>query len=100
MSANYPSDLTDGQWQLVRKLICKPAKLGRRPTDRRWVINAILYVNRTGCQWCALPHDFPKWKTVYTIFWRCAKRVFGNGSTKPFAGWWQSGRQETDSLAI
>lgn len=34
------------------------------------MINAILYVNRTGCQWRALPHDFPKWKSVYTVFWR------------------------------
>jgi putative transposase len=33
-------------------------------------LNAILYINRTGCQWRALPNDFPKWKTVYTIFWR------------------------------
>jgi putative transposase len=40
--------------------------------DRRRVFNAVLYLNRTGCQWRALPHDFPKWKTVYTIFrrWR------------------------------
>jgi putative transposase len=36
------------------------------------ILNAVLYLNRTGCQWRALPHDFPKWKTVYTIFrrWR------------------------------
>jgi putative transposase len=34
------------------------------------ILNAIMYVNRTGCQWRALPHDFPKWKTVYTVFWR------------------------------
>jgi putative transposase len=73
MSTNYPSDLTDGQWQLIGRLIGKPANLGRRPIDRRWVINAILYVNRTGCQWRALPRDFPKWKTVYTIFWRWRK---------------------------
>ncbi len=67
---NYPSDLLDGQWQWICKLLPKVAKTGRRPIDRRWVINAILYVNRTGCQWRALPHDFPKWKTVYTIFWQ------------------------------
>jgi putative transposase len=41
--------------------------------DRRRIFNAILYVNRTGCQWRALPHDFPKWKTVYTVFWRWRK---------------------------
>ncbi len=40
--------------------------------DMRAVVNAILYVLRTGCQWYALPHDLPPWKTVYTYFrnWR------------------------------
>jgi putative transposase len=66
----YPSDLTDAQWQVLRRLLPKPAKRGRKAICRRWVLNAVLYVNRTGCQWRSLPHDFPKWKTVYTIFWR------------------------------
>jgi len=70
MSGQYPSDLTDGQWQVLRGLLPKQAKRGRRPICRRLILSAILYVNRTGCQWRALPHDFPKWKTVYTIFWR------------------------------
>lgn len=74
MSRNdYPSDLTDGQWQIIRWLLPRRAKRGRKPADRRQVINAILYVNRTGCQWRALPHDFPKWKTVYNTFWRWRK---------------------------
>ena len=70
MSRNYPSDLTDEQWQLVRPLLPKPTKRGRPRIDRRRVIDAILYLNRTGCQWRQLPLDFPKWKTVYTVFWR------------------------------
>lgn len=70
MSEHYPSDLTDEQWQVLRGLLPKHARRGRRPICRRWVLNAIFYVNRTGCQWRALPHDFPRWKTVYTIFWR------------------------------
>ena len=70
MSKQYPSDVTDAQWQVIRRLLPQPAKRGRRPICRRSVLNAILYVNRTGCQWRALPHDFPNWKTVYTIFWR------------------------------
>ena len=70
MSQQYPSDLTDGQWQVIRGSLPKRAKRGRRPICRRLVLSAILYVNRTGCQWRALPHDFPNWKTVYTIFWR------------------------------
>lgn len=73
MSTNYPSDLTDGQWQFIRRLLPKRAKTGRPPLDRRWVINAILYLNRTGCQWRALPSDFPNWKSAYTVFWRWLK---------------------------
>jgi putative transposase len=73
MSTNYFSDLTDGQWQFIRHLLPKRAKTGKPPLDRRWVINAILYLNRTGCQWRALPSDFPNWKSVYTVFWRWRK---------------------------
>jgi putative transposase len=70
---NYPSDVTDEQWQIISKLLPPRKKRGRPPLDRREIINAIFYVNRTGCQWRALPHDFPKWKTVYTVFWRWRK---------------------------
>jgi putative transposase len=70
---HYPSDVTDEQWQILRRLLPPKNKRGRPPGDRRAVVNAILYVNRTGCQWRALPHDFPKWKTVYTVFWRWRK---------------------------
>ena len=74
MSEQYPSDLSDGQWQVVRGLLPKRASAGRPPIDRRIVLNAILFVVRTGCQWRQLPHDFPKWKTVYTVFWRWRKQ--------------------------
>ena len=70
MDKEYPSDLTDGQWQKVRQLLPQRSKRGRKPLDRRQVINAILYVNRTGCQWRYLPKSFPNWKSVYTVFWR------------------------------
>lgn len=72
MSTNYPSDVTDEQWQVLRKLLPKRARLGRPPIDRRRIVDAVLYLNRSGCQWRMLPLDFPKWKTVYTIFrrWR------------------------------
>jgi len=73
MSKHYPSDLTDGQWQLIRPLLPKRSKVGRPPIDRRTILDAILYVVRTGCQWRQLPLDFPKWKTVYTVFWRWRK---------------------------
>jgi putative transposase len=66
----YPSDVTNRQWQVVRQLLPRRCKRGRPPVDRREILNAILYVVRTGCQWRQLPHDFPNWKTVYTVFWR------------------------------
>lgn len=65
----YPSDLTDGQWRIITRLLPKRSGRGRKPICRRRVINAVLYVARTGCQWRQLPHDFPNWKTVYNIFW-------------------------------
>jgi putative transposase len=70
MSAKYPSDLTDRQWQVVRSLFPPRARRGRPPISRRKILDAILYVVRTGCQWRQLPHEFPNWKTVYTVFWR------------------------------
>ena len=56
----YPSDLTDEQWQLIEPLLPPPSRVGRpRRICRRRIMNAILYVNRTGCQWRQLPSDFP-----------------------------------------
>jgi len=68
----YSSDLTYEQWQSIRQLLPKPARRGRRPIDRRKILNAIFYLVRTGCQWRMLPRDFPNWNTVYGVFrrWR------------------------------
>lgn len=65
----YPSDLTNAQWKLIAPVL-PPVKAGGRPRkyDMREVVNAILYVNREGCSWRALPHDFPHWKTAYNFF--------------------------------
>lgn len=70
----YPSDLTDEQWQLLEKLLPARSPRGRKPLDRRQAINAMLYLLWTGCQWRALPKNFPKWASVYTIFrrWKLA----------------------------
>ncbi len=69
----YPTDLTDGQWQRLEPLI-PPAKHGGRPriVDMREVVNTILYLNRSGCQWDMLPHDLLPKSTVYEYFaaWR------------------------------
>jgi putative transposase len=70
----YPTDLTDEQWQAIEPLVPPPKPGGReRTTDMREVINAILYVLRTGCQWYCLPHDFPPQRTVYHYFWSWGK---------------------------
>lgn len=66
--ASYESDLTDEQWQALQSLLPKPKKTGRPPTCRQWVLNAILYVLRTGCQWTYLPKDFPPKSTVHGLF--------------------------------
>lgn len=71
--ARYPTDLADAQWKRIESLVPKP-KSGGRPAsvDRREIVNAIFYVVRNGCTWRALPHDFPRWQTVYHYFrlWR------------------------------
>lgn len=72
----YPSDLTDAQWALVEPLLPAP-NTGGRPEKhpRRDIVDAILYVVRTGCAWRQLPVDFPPWQTVYWYFvrWEEAK---------------------------
>jgi len=66
----YPSNLTDEQWKLIEPLLPKASRVGApRQIDRRIVVDAILYIVRTGCQWRMLPGDFPCWKTVYGLFW-------------------------------
>lgn len=61
----YPTDLSDDQWALIEAFMPPAERLGRtRVVDLREVVNAILYVNRAGCQWDMLPHDFPNYKTV------------------------------------
>src|ERR687883_51365 len=74
----YETDLTDEQWEVLSPLLpapqWHPGGPGRPPCDRRRVINGILYVNKTGCQWRMLPKDFGPWETVYGYFrrWRRA----------------------------
>ena len=65
----YPSDLTDEEWALVEPLI-PPAKRGgdKRTVNLREVMNALLYVLSTGCQWRAIPKDLPPRSTVHGYF--------------------------------
>jgi transposase len=73
----YPSDLSDARWELIEPVVAawrferrrRALDFGRPPEhDLREIMNAILYVDRTGVQWRYLPHDFPNWNTVYGYF--------------------------------
>ncbi len=70
----YPSDLTNEQWKLLKRILPPPSGRGRKRTvDLREVLNGIFYLLRTGCQWRHLPHEFPAWQTVYGYFRRWQK---------------------------
>ena len=64
----YPSSLSDKQWRLIKKRLPKENHLGRPRTDRRLIMDAILYWNRTGCQWRYIPREFGPWQTIYRVF--------------------------------
>ena len=65
----YPSDVTDEEWELIVPLI-PPGKSGggKRTVIMREVVNGLMYVLSTGCQWRAIPKDLPPKSTVYDYF--------------------------------
>src|SRR5215471_9253110 len=65
----YPSDVTDEEWELIVLLI-PPGKSGggKRTVIMREVVNGLMYVLSTGCQWRAIPKDLPPKSTVYDYF--------------------------------
>ena len=70
---SYSTDLTDAQWALIEALIPAAQPGGRpRAVDPREVVDAVLYLLRTGCSWRLLPNDFPPWGTVHYYYrrWR------------------------------
>lgn len=65
----YSTDLKDEQWDLVQPLVKRERQMGRLTViDLREVVNALLYLNRTGCPWRLLPTDFPNWNKVRYYF--------------------------------
>ena len=73
----YPSDLTDAQWAKLEPLLKPPGgnrHAGGRPRkyELRRIVDALLYVVKTGCQWRQLPSNFPPWLSVHQQFraWR------------------------------
>ena len=67
----YPSDLTDDEWAIIGPLI-PPAKRGgnKRTVNERQVINGLMFILSTGCQWASLPKDLPPCSTVNDYFRR------------------------------
>jgi len=71
----YASDLTDAEWALVEPHLPAPARIGRpRKTDMRRLVEAILYMASTGCQWRAIPKEFPPYSTVQGYFYAWSHR--------------------------
>src|SRR3712207_2920665 len=70
----YPSDVTDAEWDLVRPFLVSSKHKGSPSPERvRAILNGVLYVLSTGCQWRALPKDLPPRSTVHGWFvrWHC-----------------------------
>jgi len=67
----YASDVSDAEWAQIEALLPAPKRLGRpRTTQMRQVVNAMLYLLTTGCQWRLLPKEFPPFSTVQRFFYR------------------------------
>ena len=61
-------EITDDQWDCIKDLLPEPAPTGRPPRDRRIIVNAILWILRTGSPWRDLPDEFGPWPTAYRRF--------------------------------
>ena len=66
----YPSDLTDKEWELIKDFFNCGNYGNQAVHEKRLLVNAVLYLTKTGCQWRQLPNDFPNWSTVHTFFRR------------------------------
>jgi len=77
-AVRYPCGLTDTEWEQIRHLFDPPGRTGRPPKyPRRQMLDACVYVLRSGCSWRMLPKDLPPWEAVYRTFRRwLAKGLF------------------------
>ncbi len=60
--------LTDDQWECIKGVFPPPAKTGRKPRDRREIVDAILWMSRSGAPWRDLPEEFGPWQTAWDLF--------------------------------
>ena len=103
----YPSDLKDGQWATLEPLLKGPRgerHAGGRPRkyELRRVVDAMLYVVKTGCQWRQLPGDLPPWRSVHQQFraWRDSGTWERIGKTLREQGRMGKGRKAAPTVAI
>ena len=99
----YASDLTDAEWALLKPLMPSLSPIGRpRETDLRAVMNAILYMASTGCQWRALPRDFPPYSTVQGYFygWSRDGRFAAINHTLVMAAREKAGREASPTAGV
>ena len=67
---NYPSDLTDKQWDAISEFFPNG---NRSEIHKRSLVEAVLYLVDNGCKWRALPHDYPNWSTVKSFYYRAVE---------------------------
>lgn len=99
----YASDLSDMEWAVIAPLLPRPKPVGRpRVADMREVVNGILYMASTGCQWRMLPKDFPPFTTVQNYFyaWRDMGVLRAINNTLVMAAREQEGREASPSAGV
>lgn len=90
----HSSDLKAEEWELIKKFFEPSDKRGNKSKHTKLeIVNAILYVVKTGAQWRCLPHDFPPWKTVYDHYSKWNKRGVWENALKAING---LARKKTD----
>jgi putative transposase len=104
MHKQYPTDLTDNEWEMIQHFFKKRSHRGGHPYihSKRDIVDAIFYVLRSGCAWRLLPHDFPCWSTVYEHFrnWE-TQGIWERINAKLVKKWREaSGRKKNPSGAI
>lgn len=77
--ASFETDLTDAQWPLIEPMLPPRRRLGRPRTPLRRVVDALLYLIKSGCPWRLLPKNFPPWKTVCHFFWHWSRGPIFSG---------------------
>src|ERR1700686_648046 len=99
----YASDTTDGEWKGLAPLVPEPCRARRqREVDLRLVVNAVLYILATGCQWRAVPKDFPPRSTIQYYFYDWRDRRIWRGINRVLVKFTRqvAGRKPTPSAGV